>query len=192
MEIDVSDSIGVAFLSHFERFFGEIVDRFVFRIDEKTPAIQILEFKPGIPGCRTFSTFGLSHFSEDIGQTGELYMPVEGAAEHVPRILAETCFLLSKERIRFGRGTLVRGIETVAPAFVARWNKAGVYLTMPFGCPPGFEDLKGSGFSGYILLAVLVSEQEMAFISSYGARRFENLLESKGVDPLLISRPSAV
>ena len=184
--------VGEIYLTHFEAALGQVIDRSVFRMREDLPSIQVLEFSPGVPGCRTFVTLGLSNYSGSVGGRIEVIMPVEGRCDNVPRILAESCFAIVQDGIQLRKGVRLGGLRQIAPEFAAVHGKDGVYFTQPFGCPADFERVTCDGGDGRVLLALLITESELEFLEAKGAREFESAMEDAHIDPLVADRVSMV
>lgn len=184
---------GQRFLTHFENFFGNMVGQWTFRTSTRCPAIQILEFSRTIPGCRLFCSLGLSHYASEVRHIGEVYIAVDAGGDAVPRLLAEALFLMVRQRLTLGRGTTISGLDAIDPDFTRTWRKNGVYLTLPFNVPNGFENVPlDSRKTGYLLAGLFLAQEECDYITRHSARNFETILENRSVDPYHLARPSCV
>jgi hypothetical protein len=179
-----------AILAHLEKHLGSVVERWVFHSEKGKPAIQVLEFSGGIPGVRNFCTFGFTNYSLEVSHPLEVFVPLEQADEDVPRLIAYSLFVLAKNRVHVGRGTVVAGLDSVAAGFAEKWRKSAFYLTLPFGHPPGFECIPWCGVDIHILLGCFLTTSEYQFLAANGGQQFETHLEASQTDLYVLGRSS--
>ncbi len=188
----MNEDWGDAYLSHYEKYFRPPVESQSFvSLGTDSPTIQILRFDKVFKGCRVFASLGLTHFSNEIHDICEIYMPADDGWEVIPKILANTIFYLVQKRFSVGQGTSI-GIESFDLGFSSRYNKSAVYLAHTYGLPEEFGDIKLREQYGRIFLAILLTRQEHNYFADHGAKNLEKLLMEKGVDPYSISRPSCI
>jgi hypothetical protein len=183
---------GERYFDHYERFFNDLADRSVFEQDPYSPSIQVLSYDRVFPGCRVFASLGLSHDAEELGQVGEVMVPVDDGWADVPTLLANALFYMIQHRMPLGWGMAIDGIQNICRRFVRSHNKQALYLTNPFGLPEGFAEVECREAKGRVYLGFFISQSEFELFAEQGASQFEDLLESKGVDPCSLNRPSVV
>lgn len=182
---------GACYFDHFVRFLGPPAGRTVFEQNSASPSIQILSFDNVFADCRVFATLGLSHYSAELGNVGEVFAPVDNCWNDLPAVLANALFYMVQHNLRLGSGIAIEGIRSIHPQFALKSQKAALYLTNPFGMPIGFETVSCGSETGRIYLGFLLSEAEMQYFSQNGADAFESLIESKNVDPYHLKRASS-
>lgn len=183
---------GECYFDHFVKFFGNPSGRMVFEQDAASPSIQVLSFDNVFQGCRVFATLGLSHYADELGCLGEVVAPADGGWNEIPTVLANALFHMVQHRMRIARGVAVGGVGRIRPRFAMSSQKTALYLTSPFGMPTGFEDVSCDGQIGQIYLGFLISEAELKYFAENGAEAFEDLIESKDVDPYNVMRATAI
>lgn len=183
---------GECWYDHFERFFGTPSRRWRFAQNDHDPVIQILAFEDVFPGATVFCSVGFSHYVPEVQQCAEVYLPVDDGFDRVPYIFASALFFLVQSRIRFGRGTNVKGLELIDSDFVEQFKKDTLYFTTPQGLPDDFGVVHHGDSRGVVGLAAFVSPEEREFLYARGSSEFEDVLEAKDVDLIDIKRPSAI
>lgn len=181
---------GECYFDHFTDFFGDPIDQKIFRQSAKEPSIQVLSYENVFPRCRVFCTLGLTHYKAIIKETAEVYLPVDKAWEIMPSLLCNSLFYIVQQRMAFGWGIAISGIEVTNPEFTHRYDKTALYFTLPFGLPSDFNKVTCNDEAGRMYLAFFISQAEQDFFSKHGAQKFQAHLESKKVDPYDLSRPS--
>lgn len=188
----MSSSVGECYFDHFHKYFGQMVHRRVFRQDGESPSIQVLAYDKVFPKCMTFASLGLSHYRDCVGGTLEVFCATDAAWEDVPGALGNALFYAVQSHLPLRAGTVVSGLEKVAPALARAVGKSALYFAEPFGLPAGFERPTCAGADARVLVAIFITEQELALVRGSGPAALETALENAGADPYAIGRPSAV
>lgn len=188
----IPENWGECFLQHFIRFMSDPVNRAIFRENSDGPAIQILAFDGVFPGCRVFSSLGLTHFEEMIGRVAEVFVPVDSAWDDAPELIANALFFVVQQRMEMGCGTCVGGLEVLCPDFVQHFRKTALYFTRPYSVPEQFSTVTCAGRKGALLSGVFISREEREYLMAHGRDDFEDLLAKADVDPYHLARKSII
>jgi hypothetical protein len=183
---------GACYFDHFVKFFGNPSGRMIFEQDSASPSIQILSFDNIFEECRVFATLGLSHYADELGNTGEIVAPVDDCWQEVPVVLANALFYMVQNRMRLGRGVAIGGIGSIHQRLALSSQKSALYVTDPFGMPDGFESVPCNERVGRVYVGFFISDSEMKYFSKHGAESFEDLIETKDIDPYNLMRSSAI
>jgi hypothetical protein len=186
----MSDRMGECYLDHYERFFKSPTTRNVFEQDNNSPSIQVLAYDNVFSGCRVFASLGLSHYSEELGQVGEVIVPVDEGWDDVPFLLANSLFYMIQQRMALGWGITINCIENICPEFVNAFQKPALYFTHPFGLPTEFSEVEYDGVFGHLYLGLFISNRELDYFLKHGAGQFEDVLQSSDIDPYNLRRPT--
>jgi hypothetical protein len=180
------------YFEHFQKFFGQPVDGKTFKGFPDLPAIEVFAYDGVFRGCRVFCTNGLSDYRKALHQIAEVYLSADNAWETIPFLLCNTLFYIINQKMEFGWGISINGIEEINPEFAQKYKKAALYFTLPGGLPNGFEKVKCGNEEGKIYVAMFISQQEHDFFIERGAEAFEDLLKKNNVDPYELSRASVL
>src|SRR3954468_13643232 len=101
---------GERYFDHYLKYFGPIKERKIFESGD-APSIQILTFENVFENCRTFCSLGLSHYSEEIGETAEVFVTTDDYWDAVPTIFANMLFFIVGQKMQIGWGMNVGGFE---------------------------------------------------------------------------------
>jgi hypothetical protein len=183
---------GECYFDHYERFLKNLTGRHIFEQDGGSPSIQVLAYDKVFSGCRVFASLGLTHYSQELGQIGEVVVVADDGWAELPFVLANALFYLIQHSISLGWGIAIGGIENISPGFVRSYQKHALYLTHPFGLPESFARVQCDGTQGYVYLGFFISKTEFDYFAMRGASQFEELLQSSRVDPYNLHRPSTV
>lgn len=180
-------NLGKSVLNHYESFLGKYIGVDKYTSDEKK--IQILGFDKTFRDCLVFASFGFSNYSSLINNLCEVIMPVDDDYDNCAILFVNALFYVIQQKMNFGRGTIIEGIDNIITDFSKRHNKTAIYFTESYILPEEFskieDDLK-------MYMAFLISERERDFIYKYGCEQFENLLENEKVDIINVNRKSIV
>jgi len=196
----MSTTWGDAYFDHMTRFLGDPVDRKVFAQSHETPPIQILAFDRVFQGCATFCSLGLTHYDDRIAAIAEILSAVDVHAPRplpayfdlLPYVLANSLFYIIQNRMSFGRGVSIDGIDKINSQFVIETGKTAVYFTTPFGLPEEFRLVSHGNRTGRFHLAMFISKAEHEFFLDRGADEFENRLALSDLDAYDLERSSCV
>lgn len=182
----MTDSLGETILNHYEKFLGAYIgaDKYA----DKSRTLQILGFDKVFENSLTFATFGLSNYAEDINALCETVMTVDDDYDNCTTLLANAGFYAVQNKIDFGRGAFIGGLDNVARGFSKAHNKSALYFTEPYAFPEEFSRAGGCK----MLSAFFITESEEEFIKQNGADAFEDMLEEREIDVIALDRPSAV
>jgi antitoxin YqcF len=179
---------GECYYDHYVRYFGNPVDREVFKQSPDLPSLQILMFDKVVSGCRVFATLGLTHYIDEIHGVRECFMPVDAGWDDAPEILANTLFFAIQNKLEVCRGLTVSGISNINAVFAETYDKEAIYIADPFGLPDELSVISCNGQVGELYVAMLISRSEHQFKIENGAQRFEDELERSQTDPYAIAR----
>ncbi len=182
------------YFDHYEKNLGKAQRRDVFDILDVDGKVQILAYKNVFEKTITFCSIGLSGFSERVGTTAELMVVVDEGWEYIPNLLAQTVSYIITEPMAVGWGFVVSGESKLNPEFHKKYKKEALYFTHPMGLPNEFYSVvkKDSNIAGEIYMGIPISKREMNLFSEVGADKFESEMQSKGVDPFEVGRPSII
>lgn len=182
------------YFDHYEKTLGVALRRDVFDIYGTEKNVQVLAYKNVFPKTVTFCSIGLSSFSSNVGATAELMVVVDKGWEYMPAILAQTISHIVTKPMAVGWGFAVGGEKKVNPEFYEKYKKEALYFTHPMGFPNEFYLVvkKDSNNVGEIYMGIPISKAEMELFAKVGADDFEARMQSSGVDPFVMERPSVV
>lgn len=182
----MSGSLGETILNHYEKFLGAYIgaDKYA----DKSRGLQILGFDKVFENSLTFATFGLSNYAEEINALCEAVMTVDSDYDNCATLLANAAFYAVQNKIGFGMGVFIGGLDNVAEGFSKAHNKSALYFTEPYAFPDEFS----RAGECKIFDAFFITEKEAEFIKQNGADAFEDALEKSGADVIALDRPSAV
>lgn len=180
-------NLGESILIHYENFLGNHIG--VDKYSSNEYVIQILGFDKTFEDCVTFASFGLSNYSNLIQNCCEVIMPVDDDYDNCAVVFANALFYILQQRMDFGRGTVIEGLDNIIPGFSKMHHKTAVYFTESYVLPEEFSKVE-RGLKMY--MAFFISEKELAFLHERGCEQFENLLESAEVDIMNVNRKSIV
>ncbi|MGA3599151.1 suppressor of fused domain protein [Lysinibacillus agricola] len=185
---------GALYFDHYTKFLGEPIDREVYKYSEEMPSIQILKYDNVFEECLVYTTLGLSKYTEIMGDYIEISMVVDGAFKSSGYILANKLFYCVHNQMHIGRGLAISGVENIDAAFVQKYNKSAVYFTELYAFPEEYSIActDSNEKDGKLMLAFFISQSEYDYFATYGAEKFEDLLEEENVDPFNVSRSSVV
>ena len=98
-------------------------------------------------------------------------------------------FYVMSNKMNFGRGVLIDGIDNVFEGFSKQHNKVAVYFTGSYVFPEDFSLIEEKC---KIYMVFLVSQNEVDYVKKYGCEQFEELLEEKEIDVININRKSVI
>jgi hypothetical protein len=183
---------GERYLDRYEKYFGSIKEYETYTPVEGKPSLQVFFYDNVVEDCKTIVTFGLSHYSVDIGMVTEIVCPISDAWYAVSFLLAAALSSIIKNKVPIGRGVCIDGITQNMPNFASNFNKDAIYFTSPFDFPKELQHLTYEKSSGHLLLAVLISRAEYLYIRQHGVDAFESLLEQSEADVYDLARASCV
>lgn len=185
-------SCGELYYDHFSKFLREPISREVFENSEKRPDIQILKYENVFEDCIVYNSLGLSKYEEIVGINTEVSLVVDGEFDLIRYLFAKILFSCIGIRMQMGAGMAMRGLERLDQEFVQKYSKGAIYFTEPYAFPEEYRVVhtEAGKKAGQILLAFFITEAEYEYLITYGAEKFEELLEEKNVDPFNISRES--
>lgn len=184
------DKLSGAYYDHYEKYLGKPVDYLVFSDRQLGRKILVLIFSNVFTGCVTFATIGLSFFSKNVQECGELVCVVDAAEEYIPDLLFNTVRTLVINKIKLGWGTGITCGENKFTELVKATNKNSVYITDPLPFPEPFShlDVDLDLVEPRVYLCILISKNEYALFCSHGAKEFELYLEKNNIDPFNVMR----
>lgn len=190
----IETTLGLCYYDHFVHYLShEPKDHDIFCPEGDTsPCLHILGFDSIFGGCRAFCSLGLTLYEQQVFSLAEVVMPVNGAWDSTPYLLANTLFFIAQHKMPLRRGLVIGGIGSLRPEFTAEFAKEAIYFAEPFGFPEGFNQLKCDNKTGDVYLASFISEAEQRFLRHNGVERFETLLEEQHVDVFNVHRSSCV
>lgn len=179
--------LGEKILDHYETFLGHYIDS--DRYTNEKYGMQLLGFDKTFQDSITFATFGLSNYSHLINNVCEVIMAVDVDYDDCATIMMNALFYILQERMDFGRGTLIEGIDNIIKDFSSKHNKIALYFTEVYILPETFSVI---GNECKFYMTFFVTDDEVKYIKQYGCEKFEDLLEEKNADIINIDRISVV
>jgi len=176
-------SIGDIILDHYTKYLGEYAGADQYRFGNQI--IQILGFPNVFNDCLVFATFGMSKYSEEIRCQCEVILAVDDLYDECAEILANAVCYIVSERMEFGRGILIEGVDSIVPGFSDLCGKSALYFTEVSGLP---EDFSVVDEGCEIYMCFFVSKEEAEFFKEHGRDAFETYLEEKKIDPAAVKR----
>ena len=114
-------------------------------------------------------------------------MATDSDYDQCAEIFMNAIFYVVSNKMNFGRGVLIDGIDNIFEGFSKQHNKAAVYFTESYVLPESFSIIEGKC---KVYMGFLVSQNEVDYVKKYGYEQFEELLEEKNVDVINIDRKS--
>lgn len=181
------ETLGEKILNYYEAFLGSYIgsDKYT---DEKYE-MQLLGFDKTFRESITFASFGLSKYSRLVNNVCELVMVVDKDYDNCADVMMNALFYAVRERMNFGRGTLIEGTDNIIKDFSLKHNKSALYFTETYIFPEAFSKIDSEC---KIYMAFFVSAEEAEYIKKNGCEKFEKLLEEKDADIIDIDRISSV
>ena len=116
-------------------------------------------------------------------------MATDSEYDQCAEIFMNAIFYVLSNKMNFGRGVLIDGIDNIFEGFSKQHNKAAVYFTESYVLPEIFSIIEGKC---KVYMGFLVSQNEVDYVKKYGCEQFEKLLEEKAVDVINIDRRSVI
>lgn len=180
-------NIGKMILNHYNNYLGDYCERKVYKANLNSPSIQLLKYKNVFENCMTYASIGLSNYKDIINNSCEVIMVVDDNYDECAKLLANSLFYIINNRIEFGRGVFIEGIENLNEDFSVQHKKNTFYFTETYAFPDDFSHISNDE---KMYMAFLISQQECQFIKKYGANEFEDQLEKMECDVFDINRKS--
>ena len=180
-------NVGELILDHYEHFLGDYIGADVYSNGEQE--IQILGFPKVIENSMVFITLGVSKYSDMINNQCEIALAVDESYDECAEVLANAVFYILSNRMNFGKGILIEGVENINASFAEKYNKTALYFTNVFVLPENFAFVNDVCC---IYMCLFVSKDEAEFIKKYGSEKFEDLLENSDVDVIDLKRKSVL
>lgn len=180
-------NLGELILNHYDKYLGNYSGREIYKRDNNSPSIQLLKYENVFEDCMTYATFGFSNFKEAIGKSCEIVMITDDCYNECEEIFANALFYIINNKIKFGRGTFIEGIEKINQEFAIVHKKSALYFTETYSFPDNFSKITDSE---KMYMAFFISQQECEYIKNNGADAFEDELERMEYDIFDINRKS--
>ncbi|MDD5935159.1 MAG: suppressor of fused domain protein [Clostridiales bacterium] len=180
-----NSDLGEIILQHYEKYLGTFENREIYENNETMPSIQMIQYRNIFEGCKTYASLGLSKFSEEINNTCEIVMSIDNDYEKASYVLANVLFYIVLNKLDFGRGTYIGGIENIDSIFVDQHKKSAIYFTETYAFPDEFSHIRGNA---KMYMAFFISQEEYDFIKKNGCEKFEEYLEEKEIDIMHLDR----
>lgn len=168
-------------------FLGDYIGADVYSNGEQE--IQILGFPKVIENSMVFITLGVSKYYDMINNQCEIALAVDESYDECAEVLANAVFYILSNRMNFGKGILIEGVENINASFAEKYNKTALYFTNVFVLPENFAFVNDVCC---IYMCLFVSKDEAEFIKKYGSEKFEDLLENSDVDVIDLKRKSVL
>ena len=176
-------SIGERILDHYAKYLGEYAGSDQYRFGNRI--IQILGFPNVFKDCIVFATFGLSRYSDAIRRQCEVILAVDDLYDECAEILANTVCHIVSEKMVFGRGILIEGVDNIVPGFSDLCGKCALYFTEVSGLP---EEFSAVDEECEMYMCFFVSKEEAEFFKEHGSEAFETYLEENEIDIMAVKR----
>ena len=181
------NNMGEMLLDHYEKYLGEFIGAELYT--DNRHQIQLLGFDKTIENCLLFATLGLSKYSECINNCCEVIMATDSDYDQCAKLFMNAIFYVVSNKMNFGRGVLIDGVDNIFESFSKQHNKVAVYFTETCVLPEEFSIIEGKC---KVYMGFFVSRNEVDYVKKYGCEQFEELLEEKVVDVININRKSVI
>lgn len=181
------NNMGEMLLDHYQKYLGEFIGAEPYSDNEHQ--IQLLGFDKAIENCLLFATLGLSKYSESINNCCEVIMGADCDYDQCAEIFMNAVFYVLSNKMNFGRGVLIDGIDIIFEDFSKQHNKTAVYFTESYVLP---EDFSTVGGKCKVYMGFFISPDEADYVKKYGCEQFEELLEEKETDVIALDRNPAI
>ena len=104
-------------------------------------------------------------------------------------IFMNAIFYILENKMNFGKGVLIEGINNIDAEFSKKYNKTALYFTNIYILPEEFAIINNQC---KIYMAFFVSEKEAQYIKEKGSEKFEDVLEQNNIDVINIDRESVI
>jgi hypothetical protein len=180
------------FWQHYQRAFGKPYDWQDYEQDQFSTPIRLVTYDRAYREYRVFASVGLTEYSDELQQRGEVIVLADAAPKDVPFLMVNALFFMIGKRIPLASKYCIGGVDVLLPRFAEQFGKSALYFTDATGFPEGFERVEAGGESAGVFQGIFVSPQELAFIQRHGGAEFEAKLEEGDADPCSLRRPSVV
>ncbi len=180
---------GELILDHYEKFLGNFYDRDIFKSHTSAATVQFLKYQNIFEGCITYATMGVSNYASQIKNHCEIVMISDDSFEECEELFANAIFYIIDNKMEFGRGIFIEGIENISKKFFEKHEKNALYFTETYVFP---EEFTNFAVNHKMYMAFFISQEECNYIKKYGAEKFEECLEKFECDVLDINRASIV
>lgn len=175
--------IGEKILDHYTKYLGDFAGSDQYRFGDQI--IQIIGFPNVFKDCMVFATFGMSQHFEEIHRVCEVVLAVDDLYDECAEILANAVCYIVSEKMEFGRGILIEGVDKIVPGFSNLTGKCALYFTGVSGLPEDFSVVDGEC---EMYMCFFVSKEEAEFFKEHGSDAFETYLEENEIDVMEVRR----
>ena len=179
--------LGELILNHYQYFLGDYIASDPY--SDNTHQVQLMGFKDVIEDCLLFATFGMSGYAEEIKNCCEVVLATECDYDKCAEIFMNAIFYILENKMNFGKGVLIEGINNIDAEFTKKYNKTALYFTNIYILPEEFAIINNQC---KIYMAFFVSEKEAQYIKEKGSEKFEDVLEQNNIDVINIDRESVI
>lgn len=181
------NNLGEKLLDHYKEYLGDFIGADSY--SDNKHQIQLLGFDKTIENSLLFATLGLSKYSKSINNCCEVILATDGDYDKCAEIFMNTIFYVLSNKMNFGRGVLVEGVDNIVEGFSKQHNKVAVYFTEVYIFPEEFSIIEDKC---KMYMGFFISSKEVDYIKNYGCEEFEDLLEQNNVDVIEMDRPSII
>lgn len=181
------NDLGEAILAHYEEYLGDFIGADPYSNEDKT--VQLLGFDKAVKDCLLFATLGLSNYSDDIDNCCEIIMATDDDYDNCAEVFMNSVFYVLSNQMKFGRGVLIEGADSIVEGFSKKHNMSAVYFSTVYMLPEDFSSIEDEC---NFYMGFFVSKQEAEYIKQYGCEKFEDLLEQNNIDVIDLNRPSVI
>lgn len=185
--------IGETILEHYESYFGNDYINEIYSISDDLPSIQILKWKTIIKGYTILATFGLSHFSDKIGNLCEIVTIVNNTQiEEVSQILGNISFTAIMNELPIECNIAYTRLSKISKNFVNVCNKNSIYFSFPYIFS---DDFFTTDFNGNFIefpMAIFISDREFSYYKINGFEELENFWYTNNIDILNLNRKDTI
>mgnify|MGYP003248946486 FL=1 len=151
--------LGELILNHYQYFLGDYIASDPY--SDNTHQVQLMGFKDVIEDCLLFATFGMSGYAEEIKNCCEVVLATECDYDKCAEIFMNAIFYILENKMNFGKGVLIEGINNIDAEFSKKYNKTALYFTNIYILPEEFAIINNQC---KIYMAFFVSEKEAQYI----------------------------
>lgn len=191
MALTQNKQLGDCILDAYYEHLGQPILGNTYAIAGQDKLIQVIVFDDVFDRCRAFCSFGLSNYSSELGEVGEIVMPVSAGWNTAADIMAFTLGKILTSVRKLGWGISVN-FETEFPVFARETGKHAVYLSLAQNFPETFRQFICGATSCTIYHAFLLTRAEHKYKLDHGAQALEDIFLDSSPDVFDVNRKSCL
>ncbi len=190
----MSDPWNRCYYNHFTAHFGKPFDHAVYRPGDDSPPLQLVTYDQRYPGYRVYASLGLNAYADRVRDRAEVILLANAGHQDVPFLFVNALYFIARQGIPLTTPFAIGGIDRLAPAFAAQFDKEALYFNHADGFGEGFDAVPCAGEEGHVYQALFVSAAEHDYLKRHGVEAFEEKYRAQTdqADLCSLFRPSSV